>query len=69
MKKCVFRISIGVLTVFFLSCNSETKKADNINHQSSKVQYQCPMKCSEQLFDKAGKCPECGMDLEEVSKS
>lgn len=29
--------------------------------------YQCPMKCEgEKTYDKPGKCPKCGMDLEEI---
>lgn len=31
--------------------------------------YQCPMKCEgDKTYDKAGKCPACGMDLEEVEE-
>jgi hypothetical protein len=32
-------------------------------------QYQCPMKCTEEVFTKPGTCPVCKMDLEKVSKS
>jgi hypothetical protein len=29
--------------------------------------YQCPMKCEkEKTYDKPGKCPKCGMDLQDV---
>jgi len=27
------------------------------------------MKCTEEIFDKAGKCPVCEMDIEKISKS
>ena len=30
--------------------------------------YQCPMKCEgEKMYDKAGKCPKCGMDMKKMS--
>ncbi len=54
-----------VLTYFFSGCGEEIKQKES-NHVNS--QYVCPMKCSEQVFDKPGKCPECGMELEVVIK-
>lgn len=32
-------------------------------------QYICPMKCTEQIFEKPGKCPKCGMELGPVTES
>jgi hypothetical protein len=33
----------------------------------SKEMYQCPMKCEgEKTYDKAGKCPKCGMDMKKM---
>ena len=49
-----------------ISCNGHKSKP---LPETIKAEYQCPMKCSEQVFDKPGKCPECGMELEKVTKS
>jgi hypothetical protein len=32
-------------------------------------QYQCPMKCTEEIFTEPGTCPVCKMDLEKVANS
>jgi protein SCO1 len=49
-----------VLTMFASSCSNADAKA----------QYQCPMKCEGEakMYDSAGKCPMCGMDMKEVKK-
>lgn len=32
--------------------------------------YTCPMKCNNgQTYEKPGTCPQCGMELEKVTKS
>jgi hypothetical protein len=56
-------LSITVLA----GCGSSGQKAAPA--EAEKVQYQCPMKCTEEFFDKSGKCPVCEMDLEKVTKS
>ncbi|MCK6648100.1 MAG: hypothetical protein L6Q66_00445 [Bacteroidia bacterium] len=43
-------------------------KTEN-NEQKAAEQYQCPMKCTEEIFAKPGSCPVCGMDLEKISNS
>jgi hypothetical protein len=66
-KQISIIIVLVTITSFFSGCVGETKRKENPPAES-KVQYICPMKCSEQTFDKPGKCPECGMELEVVGK-
>ena len=54
--------SVGILT----SCSSSNNKTEQKQEEAT---YQCPMKCSTELFKKPGKCPECGMELEKVDPS
>jgi hypothetical protein len=57
-----------VLSITILAgCGSKAKPTAPVD--VVKEQYQCPMKCTEELFDKPGKCPVCGMELEKVTKS
>lgn len=42
------------------------KLAETLAKYAPKV-YQCPMKCEgEKTYDKPGKCPKCGMDIQDV---
>ena len=68
MKKYILAFCLSALfcTVFLVGCAGGVKKADAPVEE--KVQYQCPMKCTEQLFDKPGKCPVCDMELIKVTK-
>ena len=57
-----------------ISCSSKTnKEQDNstISPEQKTALYQCPMQCEgDKTYDKPGKCPVCGMDLQPVeSKS
>lgn len=59
--------------ISFTSCGSKTEKAEeksetaDSKNQNKTTAYVCPMKCEgEKTYDKAGTCPTCGMDLEEV---
>ncbi len=57
--KAIFLSCAVVLTMFAASCGDANAKA----------QYQCPMKCEgEKMYDSAGKCPVCQMDMKEVKK-
>ena len=62
---------LTVLTAILLSAcgGSDKKNAQTPAQQQVKEQYQCPMKCTEEIFDKPGKCPVCEMDLEKVTNS
>jgi hypothetical protein len=63
------RLSL-LLFVFSATCfapacsNSEPKKEKTVD-----VQYQCPMKCTDEVFSKPGTCPVCGMELEKIANS
>jgi hypothetical protein len=63
------RIFCGFLLLIALSlgsCGSSDKPKEG---NEAAVQYQCPMKCTNEIFSKPGKCPVCQMDLETVSNS
>ncbi len=71
MKKAILTLKfiIIVTTVVLTSCDNNSHKSSAIPAETKKDQYRCPMKCSEELFDKPGKCPVCEMELEKVIKS
>lgn len=55
MRNSFFFVSLA-LTLLFAACGSENTST-----------FQCPMKCEgTKTYDKAGKCPVCEMDLEQV---
>ena len=73
MKKSI--LILGTLMLLFVgtsvitSCNDKnsSEKTEIKNKEVKTVKYACPMKCEgDKTYDKPGKCPECGMDLEEV---
>lgn len=70
MKKAVYLVLFaGCLTA--TSCGSENQTSSDQSksntEQVAEKQYACPMKCEgEKTYDKAGECPKCHMDLEEV---
>ncbi len=81
MKKQIIALSvILVISLVLTSCGSKsgTPTATTSNTDQMTVDtagaskpmvavYQCPMKCEgEKTYDKAGKCPKCGMDLKEM---
>jgi len=81
MKKQIFLIAAGLFMLG--ACNSSTKTNDEhakaqadstqvFNLDTTKlaagtVYYQCPMDL-EEISDKAGSCPKCGMALEPMTK-
>lgn len=70
MKKqtLILSIVIAVLSTTFVSCGSGEKKTE-APVETAKEQYQCPMKCTEEILDKPGTCTVCGMELEKITKS
>jgi P-type Cu+ transporter len=69
MKKQAL-ILITIITgslIFSSGCSGEDKKNGGKQPEPVKEQYQCPMKCTEEKFDKPGNCPVCGMELEKVA--
>lgn len=69
MKKSVSVIIVYLFLVcsIFYSCKEADKKSKTASAQTKQEQYQCPMKCTEQKFEKPGTCPECGMELEKIN--
>lgn len=54
---------IAVLALFAAACGQNADPKENQQNQVSEAKYECPMGCTDQVFDKPGKCPECEMDL------
>lgn len=70
MKKHVLILGALILTFIVVQgCSGSDKSSEQTPVQQVKEEYQCPMKCTEEKFDKPGKCPVCGMDLEKVAAS
>ncbi|WP_341227392.1 heavy metal-binding domain-containing protein [uncultured Arcticibacterium sp.] len=62
-----------VLSVLFLgllgACSSESGDTEmSGSEELAHVHYACPMECeADKVYEEAGKCPVCKMDLAEVS--
>jgi hypothetical protein len=71
MKKYILAVFLttAFCSTLLVGCKGDPKKAETPATEAVKDQYQCPMKCTEQLFDKPGKCPVCEMELIKVTKS
>jgi hypothetical protein len=69
MKTRQFYLFILLLTaICSFGCSSSTEKVPT-GQESVKEEYQCPMKCTDEIFTEPGKCPVCKMDLEQISSS
>jgi len=63
MKTLKYLIVLIITVTSLSSCNTSTSK------ESSKVEYQCPMKCEgDKVYLEQGACPVCKMDLKPTSK-
>lgn len=69
MKKQVLILSALISTILIAPGCKGTDKTGEIPAEQAKELYQCPMKCTEEKFDKPGNCPVCGMELEKVAES
>ena len=69
MKQIKIILSMTVVFFCFTAVNAQSA------YPSTKVMtdttvYQCPMKCEgDKTYDKAGKCPKCGMNLKAKQKA
>lgn len=68
MNKAIFASFIFL----FAACNSGNDQAEKDAYTETKVSaaktYACPMHCEgEKTYTKAGKCPVCKMELQEVA--
>lgn len=63
----MFILAIGSMP-FFVACNNggDSKKTNTTSEDASHAHsYRCPMNCEKgKTYDKEGKCPVCGMNLE-----
>ncbi|MBC7512010.1 MAG: hypothetical protein H7320_25195 [Ferruginibacter sp.] len=69
MKQFRIIFSMAIAVFSFTGVNPQFAKARTDSTASDTVVYQCPMKCEgSKTYDKAGKCPKCGMNLKAVAK-
>ncbi|GAB2820706.1 heavy metal-binding domain-containing protein [Ferruginibacter profundus] len=69
MKQFRIILSMAVAAFSFTAVNAQSAKAKTDSVAKDTVVYQCPMKCEgSKTYDKAGKCPKCGMNLKAVAK-
>jgi heavy metal-binding protein len=70
MKKAIFILpAVFMLTTALLTGCGNSEKKQDVPAEVVKEQYQCPMKCTEEVFGKPGNCSVCGMELEKITKS
>jgi hypothetical protein len=64
-------------SIFFTACGNSAsesttkqveKTIETVKTEAAKAEFICPMKCENgKIFDAAGKCPTCKMDLVAVT--
>jgi len=54
---------LATVAMFLAACGNSSEHEENQENQVSEAKYECPMGCTDQVFNKPGKCPECEMDL------
>ena len=60
---------MAIAAFSFIAVNAQSSKVKTNKVAADIVAYQCPMKCEgSKTYDKAGKCPKCGMDLKAAAK-
>jgi hypothetical protein len=71
MKKRIFIFSMSLFVLFLgtTGCGGSDTKTVNAPAHKEPAQYQCPMKDTQEKFDKPGKCPICGTELEKITNS
>lgn len=66
MKNSLIRFVTLLIVASLQACSGSNRQPEN----GSSAAYQCPMKCEgDKTYDKPGKCPVCGMEMETVSSS
>ena len=68
MKICriLLLVTLSLFTVSVYAQNKSKQKTKTSAKQEVATKYYCPMKCEgDKTYDKAGKCPKCGMNLKE----
>jgi hypothetical protein len=74
MKKTILMMAIAIATITLVSCDKKTKTEvtkeqkghDHKKGEAHQLAYVCTMDCEKgKIYDGAGKCPVCGMNLVE----
>lgn len=69
MKQFKIILFMAIAVFCFTAVHAQSTKTINKTVTADTVVYQCPMKCEgAKTYDKAGKCPECGMNLKAKAK-
>ena len=69
MKQFKIILFMAIAVFCFNTANAQSTKTTNKTVTADTVVYQCPMKCEgAKTYDKAGKCPACGMNLKAKAK-
>ena len=70
MRKILFALPLTLI----LACSGNQEKAKDAENKTETVstadakKFACPMQCEgEKTYAKAGKCPVCKMDLQEIA--
>lgn len=64
--KMLIMSACTIVSVALFAQNSPQQASKAPVQKSEQVKFQCPMKCEgDKTYDKAGKCPKCGMALKE----
>ena len=65
MKKRIVLVAFMAMSVGACVFKTSTNADQKIQADHAKGKYQCPMDCEKgKMYDSAGKCPVCKMDLE-----
>lgn len=64
ISKIIF-FALFSATCTFTACSGSAKEKQE-QQTISHDQYKCPMNCTDELYEKPGNCPHCGMELEKV---
>lgn len=64
--KMLMMAALTIVSVSLFAQDSTKQKSKAAKQKMEMMKYSCPMKCEgDKTYDKAGKCPKCGMDLKE----
>jgi Heavy metal binding domain len=65
MRNRGYWVLIIMFLTLFSNCD-QPKKMENVPVKLAKSKYQCPMRCSDEVFEQNGNCPVCGTKLEKI---
>ena len=69
MKQFKIILFMAIAVFCFTAVHAQSSKAKVNQVAKDTVVYKCPMKCEgAKTYDKAGKCPACGMNLKAKAK-